>query len=128
MAPQKTVLIVDDSETVRKLLVYVLRPMDLKFLEAQDGLEALEIIGRHQENVDLVITDLNMPNMDGLELVRSIRTDDAYKDIPIIMLTTETEEMDRQLGYDSGINVYLVKPVQPQVLVYKVMSLLGVEK
>lgn len=119
----KTVLVVDDSVTVRKLLGYVLKQNRLNLLEAPDGLRALEVMGTNA--VDLLITDLNMPNMDGIELTRTVRSDPAYKDIPIIMVTTQSDELDRQMGYDAGVNLYLVKPIIPQALIYKVTSLLG---
>ena len=102
----KTVLVVDDSATVRKLIIYTLGPDNYNCLEASDGVDALEKMARNP--VDLIIADLNMPKMDGLELVRTIR--EKNKDIPVIMLTTQGDQKSKKKGFDAGANVYLIKP------------------
>lgn len=117
------ILVVDDSATVRKLITHTLLPTGHECIEAADGIEALEKMARTP--VDLVLADLNMPKMNGLELVSTIREDPAYVDIPIVMLTTEGSEEDRRRGLQAGANVYLVKPTPPHMLLYKVESLLG---
>jgi len=119
----KTILVVDDSATVRKLIIYALDPNNYNCLEASDGMEALEKMA--QNPVDLVIADLNMPKMTGLELVRTIRR--GNKDIPVIMLTTQADEESKKEGLEAGANVYLVKPAPRHLLLYKVRSLLGEE-
>ncbi len=119
----KTILVVDDSATVRKLIIYALGPNNYNCLEASDGMEALEKMA--QNPVDLVIADLNMPKMNGLELVRTIRR--GNKDIPVIMLTTQADEESKKEGLEAGANVYLVKPAPRHLLLYKVKSLLGEE-
>jgi len=122
----KKILIVDDSSTIRKLINYILRKKDYQITEAEDGIDALEKL--INTKVDLVIADLNMPNMDGIELVKSLRNNYYYIDIPIIMLTTTRDENLRKTALDAGVNLFLNKPIQPNILLYKVESLLEEKK
>ena len=108
----------DDSSTIRKLINYILRKKDYQITEAEDGIDALEKL--INTKVDLVIADLNMPNMDGIELVKSLRNNFYYIDTPIIMLTTTRDENLRKTAYDAGVNLFLNKPIQPNILLYKV--------
>jgi two-component system chemotaxis response regulator CheY len=119
----KTVLLVDDSDTVRRMLAWILRPAGIETLEACDGLTALQVL--RTEKVDLAVVDLNMPGMDGIELILSVRADPALRDLPVIMLTTEAREEDKRMAYDAGANLYLQKPSTPSLIRYKVLSLLG---
>lgn len=122
----KRILVVDDSSTIRKLINYILRKKDYHITEAEDGIDALEKL--IDAKVDLVIADLNMPNMDGIELVRSLRNNYYHLDTPIIMLTTTRDENLRRAALEAGVNLFLNKPIQPNILLYKVESLLmGVE-
>lgn len=114
----KKVLIVDDCATTRKLLSYIIRERGYEIFGAANGIEALEMLAVN--DVDLVVTDLNMPQMDGLELSKSLRADTAYDDTPIIMITTEASSVDRKLGMDAGVTTYLTKPISPQRLVYEI--------
>lgn len=116
-------MVVDDSAMVRKLLTLTLRMNGYRTVAVGDGMEALERIA--VEPVDLVITDLNMPAMDGYELVATIRRDGPARNVPVIMLTTEGEDEDRRRGYQAGVDVYLTKPAQPQDLLAAVRSLLA---
>ncbi|MCX5813493.1 MAG: response regulator [Proteobacteria bacterium] len=118
----KKILIVDDSPTIRKLINYILRKKDYLITEAEDGIDAMEKL--IDSKVDLVIADLNMPNMDGIELVKSLRNNYYHLDTPIIMLTTTKDEKLRQGAFDAGVNLFLNKPIQPNILLYKVKSLL----
>ncbi len=120
------ILVVDDSSTVRKLIINILKSADYETVEAVDGVDALEKLA--QEDIDLIIADLNMPRMNGLELIRTIRKDPVYSDIPIVMLTTEGSEEDKKRGFEAGANVYLVKPAPPSLILYKIGSLLNAEK
>jgi len=120
----KVVLLVDDSPTVRRMLEWSLKPTGLKTLQAADGLQALEIL--RVEAVDLAIVDLNMPRMDGIELIRSIRGDERLRELPIILLTTENRDEDRQAALDAGANLFLTKPSVPALLRDKAQSFLGV--
>lgn len=124
MSPSaKTVLLIDDSDTVQRMLDWVLRPTGVATLRASDGKEGLEVLGKSA--VDLVVVDMNMPGMDGIEFVRTVRRNPVRAELPIIMLTTERREQEMKLAYDAGVNMYLVKPSTPAVIRYKVLSLLG---
>jgi chemotaxis family two-component system sensor histidine kinase/response regulator PixL len=117
------ILIVDDSATVRKLLVHTLKPKRYQCIEACDGFDALEKLALNPD-IRLIISDLNMPNMDGLELIGNIRQNPQYRDLPIIMLTTEASHDNRKLAFDTGANLYLVKPSPAHIILFKVQSLL----
>lgn len=119
---EKKILIVDDCDTTRKLLSYIVRERGYKIFVASNGLEALEVMAGNP--VDLVVTDLNMPQMDGLELSRNLKGQVPYKDIPIIMVTTESGEADRKMGFEAGVTTYLTKPFSPQRLLYEIEKLL----
>jgi CheY-like chemotaxis protein len=123
----KSVLLVDDSKTVRRMLEWALKPAGLRTHHAGDGLQALEIL--RAEAVDLAFVDLNMPKMDGIELIRSIRADEKLRHLPVILLTTECREEDRQAALDAGATLYLTKPHSPELLLEKAESLLrGADK
>jgi len=119
----KKILVVDDSPTVRKLLGYVLRLKNYDVEEAEDGMDAMEKLS--ESEVDLVIVDLNMPNMDGISFVKSLRNSYYNLDLPVIMLTTTNDAEVREEAYGAGINMFLTKPVQPEILLYKIDSLIG---
>lgn len=119
---QKVVLLADDSEMVRNFHSYVLKNAGYKIVSAIDGADALEKL--LMNNIDLVATDINMPNMDGYELVKRIRVMAGYEDIPIIIVSTESESQDKQKGYDAGANVYIIKPTSPDQLVESVNLLI----
>jgi two-component system chemotaxis response regulator CheY len=120
----KVVLLVDDSATVRRMLEWSLKPSGFRTLQAADGVHALELL--KVQSVDLAIVDLNMPRMDGIELIRSIRADEKLKKLPVILLTTEKREVDRASALDAGANLYLTKPAAPDVLRRQVEGFLGV--
>ena len=122
----KTILVVDDSPIIRKLLGYMLKKKSFIIAEAEDGIDAMEKLGHVQ--VDLVIVDLNMPNMDGIEFVRNLRDNYYYMDTPVIMLTTTKDDKLKKDALDAGVNMFLNKPVQPNFLLHKVESLLSEEE
>jgi len=104
-------LVVEDSPTMRQLISFALKRVHgSKIIEATDGIDALKKLSG--QKFDLVITDINMPIMDGLKLVSLIRGNDQYKDVPIIIITTEGAEEDRKKGLALGANAYLPKPIQ----------------
>ena len=103
------VLVVDDSRVVRKLILNILSSRDFHCIEAENGIEALEKLVVNE--VDIIIADLNMPKMSGLELVKTIRASDIYTKIPIIMLTTEKNEEEQEKCLNAGVNIYLIKPL-----------------
>ncbi len=110
------ILIVEDSPTMRQLVSFALRRLkDARVTEAMDGVEALRLIGERQ--FDVIVADINMPVMDGLKLVHHLRGTPEYKDIPIVIITTEGAEEDRQRALALGANAYLAKPIQTQELV-----------
>lgn len=115
---EKKILIVDDCGTTRKLLSYIIRERGYKILNASNGFEALEILATSP--IDLVLTDLNMPQMDGLELSRTLRGNESYRELPIIMVTTEASDADIRTGLEAGVTTYLTKPISPQRLLYEI--------
>ena len=123
MTPVKRVLLVDDSESIRRMLEWILKPLGLETVHAADGMDALKVLER--ERVDLAIVDLNMPRLDGISFVRDLRANPAWADLPVILMTTERREEDVRRAREAGVNLYLVKPSTPPVIRYKVLSLLG---
>lgn len=119
----KRVMIVDDSATVRKFVSFSLKMKGYDVIVAEDGIDALEKMP--QTGVDLIITDLNMPNMDGYTLIKNIRDIDGFKTIPIIILSSESGEDDIERGKALGANSYLVKPFNAMRLQYEVVKFLN---
>lgn len=102
------ILIVDDDKTTRKLLSLYLKGKGFEAVTAENGLDAIEKLGTG--DINLIITDMNMPYMDGIELTKALRSDSASRDVPIIMVTTEADEDERKKALDAGVDDYLVKP------------------
>ena len=126
MAGELTCLVVEDSPMMRQLLVFALnRIKDLRVVEADDGVDALRKLAATR--FDIVITDINMPIMDGLKLVKRIRSDAVHKDVPIVIITTEGSAEDRQRALMLGANAYITKPIQAPQVISKVKDLLKVE-
>lgn len=119
----RKILIIDDSSTIRSLQSLVLRGAGFETDTASNGIEALEKI--YTGKYDLILADVNMPKMDGLRLVRTLREQPEYADLPIIIITSESEEEDRMRGIEAGANLYMVKPTQGPSLVQHVRMLLG---
>jgi two-component system chemotaxis response regulator CheY len=118
-----TALVVEDSPTMRQLIVFALRRIrGLEVLEADDGVDALRKMAASK--LDIILTDINMPIMDGLKLVKRVRSDEALKAIPIIIITTEGAEEDRQRALALGANAYITKPIQAPQVIAKVKELL----
>ncbi|MEG1610546.1 MAG: response regulator [Bilophila sp.] len=120
----KNILIVDDSKTVRNLVAFILKSEGFKVVTAEDGLDGLEKLYSMQQ-VDLIISDVNMPRMDGFTFIKSVREQDIYKDVPIIILSTEGQSRDIETGMSFGANLYMVKPAQPDKMVRNIKMLLG---
>ena len=112
----KRILIVEDSPTMRALLVSALDGLAApsKITEVESGFEALRVLPR--ESFDLILTDINMPDINGLELVSFVKHNDAYREIPLIIVSTEGSERDRDKGMGLGADAYLVKPFDPEDL------------
>ena len=119
-----TALVVEDSPTMRQLIVFALsRIRGLTVIEADDGVDALKkLAGGH---FDIILTDINMPVMDGLKLVKRVRGDEGLKEIPIVIITTEGAEEDRQRALALGANAYITKPIQAPQVISKVKALLN---
>ena len=115
----RTVLIVDDDPHIRQLLVFALQKAGLDTIEAADGEAGLALAGTHAPS--LVILDINMPRMDGLEVCRRLR---AEGDLPILFLSSRDDEIDRVLGIELGADDYVVKPFSPREVVARVMAIL----
>ena len=120
------ILAVDDSPSMREMLAAVLRDSGYQVVEAEDGVKALELA--KTRSIDVVLTDQNMPNMDGLSLVKNLRSLPAYKDTPIMMLTTESSAEMKQKGRDAGATGWMVKPFDPDKLVRMLKSLIGMKR
>ncbi|MBU1247934.1 MAG: response regulator, partial [Proteobacteria bacterium] len=111
----KHILIVDDSKTVRNLVAFIMKKEGFRVTTAEDGLDGLEKL-YGAGDVDLVVSDVNMPRMDGLSFIKTLREQPAYRDMPIIVLSTEGENKDIDTGLSVGANVYMIKPAQPDKL------------
>ena len=120
---KKFVLVADDSPSIRKFVTFSLKMKGFDIIPASDGMEALEKLPT--QKFSLVITDLNMPNLDGFELIKAIRDNEEYKEIPIIILSSlkGSEEIERGLNY--GADSYLVKPFDPKRILYEVSKYLN---
>lgn len=127
MSVQFSCLVVEDSPMMRQLIVLALsRVKALRVTEADDGVDGLRKLATGK--FDIVLTDINMPIMDGLKLVKRIRTDATHKDVPIIVITTEGSKEDRQRALQLGANAYITKPIQAPQVIAKVKELLKIEK
>jgi two-component system chemotaxis response regulator CheY len=110
----KTVITVDDAATIRKMISFTLRGAGHTVIEASDGVDALaQLRGR---SVDLVISDINMPRMDGLALTKALRDLELHRSTPIVLLTTESDPDKKTKGKQAGATAWLVKPFQPEQL------------
>jgi two-component system chemotaxis response regulator CheY len=119
-----TALVVEDSPPMRKMIVFALsRVRGLTVVEADDGVDALRRIA--STKFDIIITDINMPILDGLKLVKRLRADEAYRDVPIIIITTEGAEEDRQRALALGATAYITKPIQAPQVIELVREVLG---
>jgi two-component system chemotaxis response regulator CheY len=126
MAQQYTCLVVEDSPMMRQLLVLALsRVRNLHVTEADDGVDGLRKLAK--ERFDIILTDINMPIMDGLKLVRRVRSDPTHKDVPVIVITTEGSSEDRNRAFQLGANAYITKPIQAPQVIAKVRELLKID-
>jgi len=119
----KTIMTVDDAASVRQMVSFVLKQNGYDVVEAIDGRDALNKLSNGAK-VDMIITDLNMPNLDGIGLIKGARALPACKFIPIIMLTTESQETRKQEGKNAGASGWIVKPFKPEQLVAVVKKVL----
>ena len=118
-----TVLVAEDDEDIRALVVYRLERSGYRVVQAQDGEEALRLAAEHQP--DLAILDVMMPKLDGYEVTRRLRSDDATSRLPVILLTARTQEADVSEGFAAGADDYIRKPFSPDELRARVQAILG---
>ena len=121
MTDMRTVLIADDDSMFRELVAEILRLGGYKVVAAEDGQVAWDLM--QKQKVDIAVLDLNMPNMDGLELTKKIRSNARYKDLPVLMLTIRAMLDDQVAGYDRGADDYLTKPFDNKMLLARVRVL-----
>jgi len=119
----KTILSVDDSASIRQMITFTLQKEGYAVVEAVDGCDALGKVVSYA--VDMILTDLNMPNMDGIQLIRELRSKPEFKYTPIVMLTTESSMSKKDEGRQAGATGWIVKPFKPEQLIAVIKRLLG---
>ncbi len=119
----KLIMSVDDSASIRQMVSFTLKTAGYEVIEATDGSDAFNKLC--DSKVDLILADLNMPNMDGIELIQKVRSNSVNKFTPIIMLTTESQEEKKQQGRNAGATGWIVKPFKPEQLVNVIKKVIG---
>ncbi len=120
---EKTILVAEDSPSIRKFIVLALKMTGYKIISCSDGMEALEKLSGNK--IDLLITDLNMPNIDGFKLIKTIRSYPEYIDLPIIILSSLSKDEDIKEGLSCGANSYLIKPFNKKRILYEISKYLS---
>ena len=123
---KQVVLVADDSSTVRKFVSFSLSSQNMEVITAVDGMDALEKVSQ-APRLDLVIVDLNMPNMDGFEFIENFRQSDMYRGVPIIILSSERGEESKKRGEEVGADAYIEKPFDAKKIRYQVSKFISVE-
>lgn len=119
-----TVLVVDDSPTIRRMVRAALSSLgDLEFVEAGSGLQAIETLA--VTPVQMIVLDLNMPDMHGLDVLAFVRSHDAYRHLPVVVLTTRGDDSSRDAALGAGASAYMTKPFSPAVLAARAQELLA---
>ncbi|RJQ55768.1 MAG: response regulator [Nitrospiraceae bacterium] len=116
------IMIVDDCQTTRKLLGHYLKARGFSVVFAENGLDALEKLGA--DKVSLIMTDLNMPYMDGIEFIRAVKSDPNLSHIPVLMVTTENDTVEKERALHSGADGYIVKPVTGEAIAENIKNIL----
>ena len=119
----KTILAIDDSASIRQMVAFTLKSSGYEVVEAVDGMDGLD--KAKSKSFNLILTDQNMPRMDGLTLIKNLRAMPQYKTVPILMLTTESSDVMKQQGRAVGATGWLVKPFDPQKLIEVVKKVIG---
>lgn len=120
----KKILIVDDSSMMRLVVSKAAKKLNYEVIEASNGKEGLEQLMLHEE-VDLILCDINMPVMNGMEMIEKLKEDEKLQFIPVVMLTTESKEELKQQGRDLGVKAWMVKPFNEKTFTKAMMKLLG---
>lgn len=116
------ILVVDDCQTTRKLLTLYLKVKGFEVVSAENGLDAIEKLASHE--VNLILSDLNMPFMDGIELIKTLKADPNMSHIPVLMVTTEADPEEKQKAMEAGASEYLVKPVTAEMVTQSIKNIL----
>lgn len=119
------ILSVDDSSMIRKIVRNSVEVLNYSLLEASSGDEALSVLLKEHESIKLILLDWNMPGMNGLELLKIIKKDNVYRNIPVMMVTTEGEKANIVKAVQAGVANYLLKPFTSEELTKKVMQCIG---
>jgi two-component system chemotaxis response regulator CheY len=119
----KKILVIDDSASIRKSISYVLSQESFQVTEAEDGVDGLN--KAKADSFDLIVTDINMPNLDGIGFIKEVRKEPNYKFVPIIVLTTESQESKMQEGKSAGATGWIVKPFSADKLIAVVKKIIG---
>lgn len=106
------ILVVDDDKTTRKMISLILKSKGYEVITAENGLEALQKLGL--EKINLILTDMNMPYMDGIELTKQVKANPDFSHIPVVMITTEADEDEKKRAFEAGVDDYLVKPTNAE--------------
>ena len=123
-----TVLVIDDSETVRVQLLRAFEEAGYEVLEAENGRLGLEEMKKSKDKIDIVLCDVNMPEMDGLEMVRQVHVEEDLRNIPILMLTTEASKASKEIGKDAGVVAWITKPFKSEKVIGAVERILKKHK
>ncbi len=119
------ILSIDDSAIVRKIIRGAVEVLNYELLEASDGLEGLQVLHDHVEEISLILLDWNMPGLNGLEVLEKIKKEELYSHIPVMMVTTESEKENIVMAIKAGAIHYVVKPFTMEELIKKIMECLG---
>ncbi|MDT7907781.1 MAG: response regulator [Candidatus Calescibacterium sp.] len=125
MADKKTALVVDDSEIVRKIMSNLVSKLGFQVIEAVDGIDAIEKSLEH--DVKLFVVDINMPGLDGISFVKRLRKTAKYKDTPVVIVSTESDEKDIKMAFEAGADLYFTKPVKIDNFLQKVENLIKIK-
>ncbi|MFH1783782.1 MAG: response regulator [bacterium] len=124
--PSEKILVVDDDPFIQNLVVYNLEQEGYTVIQADNGMDALDKAKR--EKPDLIVLDIMLPKMDGYKVSRILKFDKKYKEIPVLMLTAKAQEVDKETGMETGADLYMTKPFEPEALLKRVRELLDRKK
>jgi two-component system chemotaxis response regulator CheY len=125
MVDKKTALVVDDSEIVRKIMSNLVSKLGFQVVEAVDGIDAIEKSLEH--DIKLFVVDINMPGLDGISFVKRLRKTAKYKDTPVVIVSTESDEKDIKMAFEAGADLYFTKPVKIDNFLQKVENLIKIK-
>lgn len=114
------ILFVDDSPVIKKIIKRAVEPMGYEFLEASDGKEGLAVLSKEYKDIKLILSDWNMPVMNGFEFLKAVKGNAAFRQIPVVMLTTESEKANINKAIQAGAANYLLKPFNTEDLINKI--------